>query len=360
MALTLSGTSARRKLDIVFERLTRLACLWIDDVLTLVPATRRDHWGRALGLHGPIVVVAETPGECREVGGSESSSLTEMRDRAGRRLLALRIDDGQLLRRKLNLPSAAMARLDAALKTNLSTWTPFTPEEVYAAAHPLEQTRSLPGAVRAVELRCVRRAVADERIAAMRALGLDPDAIQLGDARFTLARKTQKRASMLIRRWVLTGLALLLFSQGVGVYAILTSRQRNEIESLETARTEMVIALRRRADSEKNALTYREGLRKIAARMNPSASFTQALETLASAMSQGAVVRELELGRDRAEGHVAIFGTAGLDVAGILSRTGFYAVKDLNVLPGNDPDRKVFSVGFAVTPWVQFDVRTSR
>lgn len=360
MALTLYGTSARRRLGIVFERLARLTCLWIDDLLTLIPAMQRDHWGRALGLHSPIVVVVEAAGECREVGGPESSSLTEMRDRTGRRLLVLRIDDGQLLRRKLNLPSAAVGRLDAALKTNLSTWTPFTPEEVYAAAHPLEQTRSLPGAVRAVELRCVRCAVADERIAAMRALGLDPDAIQLGDARFTLVRKTQKRASMLRRRWVLTGLALLLFCQCVGVYAILTSRQRNEIQSLETARTEMVTALRRRADSEKNALAYREGLRKIAARMNPDASFTQALKTLASAMSQDAVVRELELGRDRAEGHVAIFGKAGLDVASMLSRTGFYVVKELNVLPGTDPDRKVISVGFAVTPWVQFDVRTIR
>ncbi len=55
-----------------------------------------------------------------------------------------------------------------------------------------------------------------------------------------------------------------------------------------------------------------------------------------------------------------ILGAAGLDVVETLSKTGFYRVGDLTVLPGSQADRRVFSAGFSVSPWGQSDGRSPR
>ena len=361
MALTIAGITAGPEFDRLRAGASRLARTAWQDLFSFVPPTIAARWRRILRLPGPLVIMADPTGQFHEVGAIEGPISTEaISTRSRTRNLALRIDEGRILRRRLDIPRAATTRLEAALDMNLRIWTPFDPTEVYAAAYSLIPEKQGPGAMQPVELRCVPRAAVDECIEALHRSGLDPDALELGDARFTLPRETRKRIATRRRSWLIAGLTLLLLGQGVAAYAIMSSRQADELAELAELRDKIVASLQRRVSAEKEAAAGREAMRKVIARLDEELSFSHALHLLGAALPQDAVVREFEAGREGAQGHLVILGAPGLDVVETLAGTKFYRVSDLTVLPGSSADRRVFSAGFAVSPWAQADGRAAR
>lgn len=360
MAMTRIRQTSRRQIEEASRYAARLARLWRDDLRDLVPVRHRQILARILDLPAPLVVELDPDGLPRPIGLPEASqTFASTNTRVAGRLVTLRVDEASLLRRRLELPGVAVTRLDATLATNLERWTPFAPMEIYAAAHPLVEIGPRPG-MKIVELRCVPRPRIDEEIQILCALDLEPDGIELGDARFALPRATRKRRALRRRNLAVACLAAALVVQALGGYALLSNHQSDEIAALEVKRDEVVTALRRRADTEREATARSEGARRIAARMDAGLGVSRGLSLLAEALPPDAVVREFEVGRDRADGHVVILAAAGLDVVEALGRTGFYHVGDLGVLPGSDADRKVFSVGFTVPPWVKVEGRAAR
>lgn len=360
MALTIRGTVVRDKICRVGEDVARLAGVWVQDLISFVPAGKRARWAQALGLRGPLVIGLDLDGGFREVHGShEPLSLQEIASRTRTRALVLRIEEGRVLRRRLDLPSAVAARLDSALDINLQTWTPFDAEEVYAVASPMAEGAQ-PSTLQAVELRCVLRSGIADRMEALQCLGLDPDAIELGETRFLLPRPTLKRRTTRRRLWLATSLTLLLFVQGITAYAMLANHQRDEIAQLEAAHREYLGALRQQAKADKDATARQDDMRRMAARLEDRNSFSQALHHLGMVLPQDAMIQEFEANRDRAGGHAVILGPPDMDVAAILATTGFYRVGDLSVQPGTDAGRRTFFAGFTVIPWLQANERGPR
>ncbi len=281
MALTIADITARPEFGRLKDGIARLASTVWQDLLSFVPPAARVRGRRILRLPGPLVITADTAGQFHEVGGIEGPIPPEaIITRSRSRHLVLRVDEARVLRRRLELPRAATAQLSAALDMNLRIWTPFDSADVYAAACRLPEEAQGPRVMQAVELRCIPRSGVDETIEALRHFGLDPDALELGDARFTLPRPTRRRIEARRRSWFLASLVLLLLGQGAVAYAIVSNRQADEIAALGADRDKLVAALQRRAKAEKEAVARDEAMRKVTARLDEGLSFSHALQVL--------------------------------------------------------------------------------
>ncbi|TGE01041.1 hypothetical protein [Methylobacterium nonmethylotrophicum] len=349
MELT-SSAGMQRRVRTMVGASERLLHLWLEDLLSFLSPSLRRSLAELGGSKPPPTILCD---QDAIVADDPTVSLDRLLARSRSELVILKIDQKHVLRRRLEVPGAVIASLDAALSMNIGVWTPFATEEVYAAARQTDsvaaagsQTSSVP-----IEVRCVSRTLVDRHIHAARALGIEPDAVQLGDRNFVVIRETKKRRVWRWQRRMLIALIVACAVQVVGFSALITATQSTEIERLFAEQTSLKQSLRRSAQAEKQTARQVAILNKVASSMDESRSVSKIMQTLARALPAGTVVLELEISRDRGEGHVAVSGPKDLDLVAALASTMMYRARDLAATSSTDEVRRTYAVGFTLTGW---------
>jgi len=357
MALSAQWRNATSWASEVAHRTAELAYIWRNDILSYLSPARRSRISRLLGPSNAILIT----GDRSTAFNADGSRLAMLDPSARERVVSLRVDATDVMRRQLDVPRALAARLDAALTMNLETWTPFCEADVYALARPIpEHGANLNAATMRIEIRCVPRGVIDDRVEALSACGLEPDAIQLGDPDFEILRPTAKLRSLQWRRKALIALGGLALLQGAVLHVFIAGRQLEEIESLEADQERLTQALRQKATAGKQTARAHEALTRIAARFDRDQSVSQALQILAAALPADVIIREIAFNRDRAEGTLTLGGTKDLDIAGLLGRTEFYKAREITSTGTSDPGQRLYSVAFGIARWTSNETRSRR
>lgn len=137
----------------------------------------------------------------------------------------LKIAPQHVLRRVVELPLAAERNLHAVLGFEMDRYTPFKAERVYYCHTVLSRDRER-GKLR-VALAIVPRDKADPEIDRLRALGIEPEALELGDVRIDLRPAGRERLWQL---GALGGLAVALLAAAVALPIVLKAQALSRLE----------------------------------------------------------------------------------------------------------------------------------
>lgn len=221
---------------------------WFGELRGLVPerlrtANRAERAGLVLWTDGARARLVTTAGgetvlaeaEVGDAAGEAplAQALRKRRRRGGRRV-RVRLAAALGLRRVLDLPLAAEADLDQALRFDLDRITPFKADEVLFAYRVTEVDRAQRRL--SVVLDVVPRAAAEAALALARRLGLEPERLELdapaggsGRALDLLPREPQSGGSSRLNRLLLA----LLIALAVATVLVPLHKQRQTAEELE-------------------------------------------------------------------------------------------------------------------------------
>lgn len=225
----------------------------------------------------------------------------------------LYLTESELLRQEVRLPHAALENLSGVVRNGLSTWSPFSPDDVLVAAVHLgsdEQT--------SVELRYAVRETIDLIISKAAAQGLHVDRVVLGDDRWRVAvgRKTTRIKR---RRWI-DGALVLSAILLAGIFLETTWIQQSAIHERIEHALQKEIAFARKQSELENALLHGSEFRSLVSEeKQTSTSASQLLASIAGLLPADAVIAGLEF--DQKQGLLTIEHRTSNDLATILSRS---------------------------------------
>jgi general secretion pathway protein L len=165
---------------------------WLDGLQAWLPGSARHLFGERrypllLSLDGDALTLTRVGDEGRETIGRYSLSPDGGRLRgpppgalAQVRELVLCLPEDQALVQRLRLPMAVERNLRRVLGYQMDVNTPFSADQVYYDGRVLARDR--PGRTVDVELSVAPRAVVDEALSALKAVGLQPDRVAVDRA----------------------------------------------------------------------------------------------------------------------------------------------------------------------------------
>ncbi|UHC17859.1 hypothetical protein LRS73_08380 [Methylobacterium currus] len=340
----------RHQIGLMARTSERLLRRWQEDLLSFVPPSFRRSFAKLAGKKSLLII------QCHQgtlIASDGTTAPHKLLARARSEFVILKIDRDHVLCRRMEVPRAVVDSLDTALSMNIGVWTPFSADDVYALAHRIEsEFRGLPQTPRvSIEVRCASRTIVDRHINCVRSLEIEPDAIHLGDEKFVLIRNTKKYR---LRRWnnrISIILMIVFIIQTLVFSVLIAGSQSAEIERLTADQTHLRQSLRHKAQAEKQIARRNEMLKKILLKISESQSVSQAMQVLARTMPSGVVVLDLEISRDRGEGHLTVSGPRDLDLVTTLSSTKIFRARDLTATSSTDGMRRTYSVGFTLAEW---------
>lgn len=216
------------------------------------------------------------------------------------RVLALRLDADEYLRRTVKVPAAVAGRLAEALQYSLHVWTPFKSDSAYAAAREVASAGPLNITV---ELRCALRVPVDEKL---RRLPVAVHLIEFGEEAYAVPLSPQAQAAMVRHSRTQAGLALLAGAFTVAILYAWEARLASRADAYESA-VSGVMAIRKKESAEFRELAERQKLIvAVAGSVGGNDRTIAALAELGSVLPQGASIQELDI--DERGARVSIAG----------------------------------------------------
>jgi hypothetical protein len=256
-----------------------------------------------------------------------------MPDETWRRILAvtksrpveLRLSETELLSQEVRLPRAALENLSGAVLHGLSTWSPFSPNEVHVAAVPVGSDD-----MSCVELRYAMREFVDPVLSRAADRGLIIDRIVLGCDRWQVAVEERKAARIRRQHWI--DCALVLFAALLVTLALQTAWTRQDLARErvgQALRGELELA--RQQGEFDRAIEYAAKARKaVDAERQVKPLVSELLAHLKSILPSDAAIVALEL--DQKQGLVTIEQRSANDLTSTLIRSQL--LRDVQFRPG--------------------------
>ncbi len=227
---------------------------WTAELMAMVPQNIRekvqelfrDNTGTvSVDVANDMIVVSRTAGGVtaeilrlpKEALNSPNSSAAEAVNNATHNgdKVTVRVPATELLRRMVKLPMAASRNLKNILKFELERVSPLDPEQIsfdYRLIGRDKEANRLD-----VELRILKREIADKAVAVCRALGLEPQAIGFsGESKQTVERDFPvTHAATLLGQWQswrVPALSALVAVLGIGALLATYSREQDTLDAL--------------------------------------------------------------------------------------------------------------------------------
>ena len=319
-------SSMRASLQLLRVRFTSFLQWWKATLVDVLPGTlielaagdmRRIRIFSALDT---VSLVDHRQREILKVAWEKSEGRWKL-DKAWQRIAAvmrtrpveLYLVDSEMLRQEVYLPHAALENLNGAVRHCLSTWSPFSPDDVHVAAVHVgsgDQAR--------IELRYAMREMIDPVVSKAADQGLQVDRIILGDDRWHVTI-TEQTSRINRQQWIDAVLAASAILLVVFVLDTVWMRQTFAIEQMKRA-LQHEIALAHKQEELEIAIERAIALRKLAIAENQvKPSVSQLLISISSLLPTDAALVRLEL--DQKQGLVSIEQRSPRSLASLLARS---------------------------------------
>ena len=332
-----------RALDVLLSRLRDGLIATAAEVLSFIDPRLTGRLRGAFALNPLVAIVGEDGSVTWSEGDRTIYPSARFLKLTDRRLVALRLDDAQVLRRMIHLPAAAARQLDSVLRLNIGSWTPFSADEVFAAAKVVGPAAGR-GLV-SVEICCAPKKAVQRKISD---LGVQPDSVYLGGNDYESKINTPKRRRLSRVRMILLALAGVAFLQSVVLVALVMAREDRAISALENRRAALTRTARQQAAAAKRQEKQQAERTALSHKLSETESLTSRLRALAGALRGRAMVREFVFSRERGVGHMVLVAPREFDVTTALQATKQFWVRNLTISGGGEAGGQTYAVEFVI------------